>query len=72
MTQRKRLLSFQSLEPRTLMAGNLDAHFGVGGIRTEQYAYSVSTEELTSEAVLDKQGRVVVAATTLNGHGSSA
>lgn len=54
------------------MAGNLDAHFGVGGIRTEQYAYSVSTEELTSEAVSDKQGRVVFAATTLNGHGSSA
>jgi Domain of unknown function (DUF5122) beta-propeller len=54
------------------MAGNLDVRFGVGGVRTEQYAYNVSTEELTSEAVLDKQGRVVVAATTLNGHGSSA
>ncbi len=72
MNKRKRLLSFQPLEPRTLMAGNLDVHFGVGGVRTEQYTYGVSTEELTSEAITDKQGRVVVAATTLNGHGSSA
>ena len=53
------------------MAGNLDISFGDAGIRSDIDTFNVSSEENTSEVVADKQGRAVLAATLINGHGSS-
>lgn len=71
MPRRSRSCLFESLESRTLLAGDLDPSFGTEGLLFDEISHDVDADDRVAEATVDAEGRIIVAARSISGRGNS-